>query len=221
MIKGVIFDADGTLLDSMSVWSELGERYLAKHGIKAGDDLAKTLYPLSLSESASYLKKAYCLGEGTEEIVSDIVGMVRLFYLNDVVPKVGAVDYIRRLHERKIPMIVATSNDKDLLKSVFLRLGIDRCFRGVITCDEENTCKRDSAIYIKAAEILGTKPCETVVFEDVLHGILSAKNAGFLTVAVDDVSNRTETEKLRAAADYFIRDFTDSVLKKIKAKGCK
>lgn len=67
-------------------------------------------------------------------------------------------------------------------------------------------------IYLKAAQKIGTQPWETIVFEDVLQGIVSAKSIGFKTVAVDDRSNKTETNQLRKEADYFILDFTDSIL---------
>lgn len=212
MLKGAIFDADGTLLDSMRIWRELGARYLSKHGIKAEAGLADILYPMNLEESSRYLKEAYLLPDSIEAITAETIALVRSFYLNEVVLKPGAADYLRYLHERNIPMIAATSNDEALLRSVFKRLYIDCYFQNILTCSALNVSKREPTIYLRAAREIGTQTQETLVFEDVLHGIQAATHAGFMTVAVDDASNKMETEQLRKTADHFIRDFTDPVL---------
>lgn len=212
MLKGAIFDADGTLLNSMSIWHELGQRYLAKYDIKAEAGLSEILYSMSLEESSRYLKETYGLSDIVESISAEMIGMLRSFYLNEVSLKAGVVAYLRHLHERNIPMIVATSNDKALLHSVFVRFQIDGFFQDILSCCELNTNKRDSMIYLKAAQRIGTQPQETVVFEDVLHGIRSSKKAGFITVAVEDSSNSSEIMELSSAANYFIRDFTDPIL---------
>lgn len=208
----MIFDADGTLLDSMSIWNELGQRYLMKRNMKAESGLSEILYSMSLEESSRYLKENYCLPDNTEIIAAELIEMIHSFYMNEVTLKTGVADYLRYLHEQKIPMLVATSNDKALLHRAFVRLQIDGYFREILTCSELNTNKREPLIYLKAAEKMGTSPQETAVFEDVLYGIQSAKKAGFITVAVDDASNRAETEQLRRTADYFIRDFSDPIL---------
>lgn len=212
MLKGAIFDADGTLLDSMPIWQELGQRYLTIHGITAEQGLSDILYAMSLEESSCYLKETYGLPDSVERITGEILALIRSFYMDEVTLKEGVTDYLRYLHERNIPMIVATSNDKALLHSAFVRLRIDRYFQDILTCSELNTNKREPMIYLKAAQKMGAHPQKTAVFEDVLYGIQSAKNGGFITVAVDDLSNQSETEQLRRTADYFIRDFSDPIL---------
>lgn len=215
MLKGAIFDADGTLLDSMSIWQELGQRYLAIHGIIAEQGLSDILYAMSLEESRRYLKETYGLSDSVKQISEDILGLIRSFYIDEVTLKEGVADYLRYLHERNIPMIVATSNDKALLHSAFVRLQIDRYFQNILTCSEENTSKREPTIYLRATQEIGTLPQEIAVFEDVLHGIQGAKKAGFITVAVADASNCMEREQLSHTADYFIRDFTEPILRTI------
>lgn len=215
MLKGVIFDADGTLLDSMPIWQELGQRYLAKYGIKAETGLSDILFPMSLEESSRYLKETYDLSNPAEIISAEILEMIRAFYINEVTLKAGVTDYLRYLYEQNIPMIVATSNDKSLLHHAFTRLQIDGYFQNILTCSELNTNKREPTIYLRAAQTIGTQPQETAVFEDVLYGIQAAKQAGFLTVAVEDSSNRLEKDQLSGTADYFIRDFAVPLLRTI------
>lgn len=215
MLKGAIFDADGTLLDSMPIWQELGQRYLAIHGITAEQGLSDILYAMSLKESSRYLKGTYGLPDSVECITGKILAMLRYFYINEVALKEGVTDYLRYLYEQNIPMIVASSNDKAVLHRAFVRLQINGYFKDILTCSELNISKREPTIYLRAAQEIGTLPQETAVFEDVLHGIQAAKKTGFITVAIEDSSNSSEREQLSGTADYFIRDFTDPLLRTI------
>lgn len=213
MLKGAIFDADGTLLDSMLIWRELGQRYLALHGIADKSGLADILYPMSLEESSVYLKQTYNLLDTPEKIAADTTAMLQDFYLNEVTLKPGSADYLHYLYKRNIPMIVATSSHRAYLQKAFERLRIRRYFRDILTCSDLGVSKREGGIYLSAARLIGTPPEYTAVFEDVLHGVLSAKNAGFITVAVEDSSAAQYKEDLYQTADYYIKDFTDPVLK--------
>ena len=81
-IKGAIFDADGTLLDSMKIWEDVGIRYLAGLGIKAPPELSNILYPMSLEESSKYLKEEYNLDKSIHEIKEGVLNIVSDFYLH-------------------------------------------------------------------------------------------------------------------------------------------
>lgn len=217
MLKGAIFDADGTLLDSMSIWEQLGQRYLAISGMEAKPELSSILAPLTLEESSQYLKAAYRLSDSVQQITAALTGLLRSFYRDEVALKPGVAEYLRRLRAQQIPMIVASSGDKALLRTAFARLQIDGYFQDILTCSELQTNKREPTIYRRAVQVLGTAPQETAVFEDALYAIQSARRAGLITVAVADASNQAEAVRLRQTADYFIRDFTDPVLRK---EGC-
>lgn len=213
MLKGAIFDADGTLLDSMPIWLELGQRYLASYGIAAKPELSDILAPMTLEESSRYLKEAYRLPDSAEQITAALTGQLHAFYRDEVALKPGVADYLRYLHTLQIPMLVASSGDRVLLRVAFARLQIDRYFQDILTCSELQTNKLEPLIYRRAVQMLGTAPQKTTVFEDALYAIQTARRAGLLTVAVADASNHAEAVRLRQTADYFIRDFTDPVLR--------
>ncbi len=214
MIKGIIFDIDGTLLDSMHIWGELGKRYLSFVGIEAKLGLAKILFPMSLDESSEYLKKEYNLPDSVERITEDTIKILEDFYRYEAKPKPGAVEFIKQMQDKYIPMAIATSGDRRILNTALERLGLSDCFATVLTCSDLKTNKRVPTIYLRAAELLGTKPEETAVFEDVLHAIKAAKSAGFITYAVEDNSSLQDREEIKETANYYLQDFTDPMLYK-------
>lgn len=208
MIKGIVFDADGTLLDSMFIWDELGERYLSSLGIKAKNGLGETLFPMTLKESSVYLKNEYSLSKTPLEIEEGILEILEDFYLNEVKLKNNAAQFLEKLSQKNIPMVIATSSDEKLLLGALERLGVEKYFKAILTCSELNTSKKEPFIYLEGAKILGTRAEETAVFEDVLFALETAKKAGFICVGVEDMSSIRDREKIIATADYYIKDFT-------------
>lgn len=215
MIKGAIFDADGTLLDSMHIWDEVGERYLRSKGKTPEADLYKILFPMTLEESSVYLKAHYSLDESPEKIKAGVLAIIDGFYRSEVGLKPGVKEYLVYLHQNGVRMSIATTSDKGQIDAAFSRLGIKSFFEEILTCSELQTSKRKPTIYLKAAETLGVKPSESVVFEDVLYAIKTARDAGFFTVAVEDTASSDKRDEIKKTADLYVQDFSDPALKKI------
>lgn len=209
MIKGAIFDVDGTLLDSMAIWEDAGVRYLEKMGLEPEKGLSGILHPMSVEEGAAYLKEHYGLRQNTEQIVSDVLEVVRDFYENEALPKPGAKEFLKKLSEQGLPMAAATSSDRMHIEVAFKRLGIRSYFRRIFTCSEVGAGKNKPDIYQRAAEELGTKPEETYVFEDMLHAIRTAADAGFRTVGVYDRFSEEDQEELKKMTDIYLPDLTE------------
>ena len=203
---------DGTLLDSMHIWSELGKRYLAAVGIEAKPGLAKILFPMSLDESSEYLKKEYNLPDSVEQITEDTIKILEDFYRYEAKPKEGVLAFLKQMQDKHIPMAIATSGDRRILNTSLERLGISDCFTAILTCSDLKTNKRVPTIYLRAAELLGTMPEETAVFEDVLHAIKAAESAGFITYAIEDEASIRDRDKIKEAADFYLQDFTNPAL---------
>lgn len=208
MIKGAIFDVDGTLLDSMEIWESLGVRYLQGIGMEPEKDLGKILYPMTIEEGVCYVKKQYGLIQDTAQITQEVLSIVRDFYYNEAALKQGALELLERLAQKGIPMAAATSGDRDHVEAAFRRLGISRYFKTIFTCAEVGKGKMNPLIYQMAAESLGTEPEETYVFEDVLYAIQTANKAGFHTVAVYDRFSEQDREEIKKQAEIYLPDFT-------------
>ena len=96
----LIFDMDGTLLDSMEFWQNLGRQYLESKGKSPDDDLEDVIESMTLQESASYFKKKYDLDEDTEEIIKEVLDFIEDKYLNEIPkPKFRRMVVSKELYE--------------------------------------------------------------------------------------------------------------------------
>lgn len=100
-IKAVIFDADGVLLDSLSVWKELGKRYITDLGYQPVAEMDEILFPMSMEQGADWLKNRFTLAYSEEKIVMDLKSRIRKYYFEEVPAKSGARDFFNALQNRK------------------------------------------------------------------------------------------------------------------------
>ena len=209
MIKGVIFDVDGVLLNSMPVWENLGELYLRHLGIEAEKDLGTKLYTMSLEQSAEYLTETYHLDLAPEQVIAGVNREVKDFYAGRVPLKEGVRQYLNEFHEKGVPMVIATTGDRQNAQAALKRLNVLRFFQGIFTCSEIGSSKNEPDIYYAAALQLDTDPGQTLVFEDAYHAICSAKKAGFKTVGVYDRANDRDLAHIWNTADIYLPEFRD------------
>ncbi len=210
-VTGMIFDVDGTLLDSMPAWAHSGERYLATLGVHAPASLGKTLFSLTMQQGAQYIKKTYGLSQTAEEIRAGIIQTVLEAYRKETGFKPSALEFLNVLRAAAIPMIVVTSNDKPLVEAAFERLGIRLYFKDILTCGDFGSGKDQPDIFYAAAERINSKVSGTWVAEDGLYAIRTAKKAGFRTIGIADVSSRDDEDDIKQLSDYFLFDYADDV----------
>ena len=206
MIKGAIFDFDGTLVDSMFIWDTFGEDYLRSLGKEPKENLTETFQTFTLEQSANYYREHYGITLSVREIVDGINARVAEIYKTKVTLKDGVKIFLEKLHADGVKMCVATVTDKSLVKDVLQKLGILSYFEEIFTCEEIGYNKETPHIYRAALTYLGTKKEETIVFEDVFHALMTAKNDGFPVAAVYDSHERKQA-LMRANADYYITDY--------------
>ena len=203
-INGAVFDADGTLLDSMSIWYELGARYLQGMNITPEEGLSEILYDMSLEQGCYYLQTRYKIKRAVNHILESILVIIDNFYVNEVKLKPGVKNFLERFN---LPAVIATSGDKDLLRAALVRNGVNDYFANIFTCSELETSKNESKIFLECAKFLDSKPENIIVFEDALFAIRTAKDSGFIIAGVQDDSNINYQSEIMKLSDYYITDW--------------
>ena len=206
MIKGAIFDFDGTLVDSMFIWDTFGEDYLRTLGKEPRENLTETFKTFTLEQAAEYYRAQYGVTLSVGEIVDGVNEMVSEIYRTKVALKNGVLEFLRDLQGKGVKMCVATVTDRPIVEDVLKKLGIRDFFTEIFTSAEVGHNKETPHIYRVALEVLGTSKEETVVFEDALHALMTAKNDGFTVAAVQDIHEAKQIE-MRSEADYYISDY--------------
>ncbi len=209
-LQSAIFDMDGTLLDSMHIWQDVGSKALRSIGIEPSPDLGARLMLMTFRDGAALCKEEYHLSQSVEEIMEMTKALVRNFYENQVQPKPGVVKFLSLLKMEGVWMYIATNTDRDLVEAALRHTGLEGFFRGVLTCAEVGAGKKDSPeIYERAMRRLQSNKKDTVVFEDALHAIQTAKAAGFRVCGVYDPSAEADQDAIRSLSDYYIRSFEE------------
>ncbi|MBR2445149.1 MAG: HAD family phosphatase [Clostridia bacterium] len=206
MIKGAIFDLDGTLLDSMFIWDTIGEVYLRSLDIEPRENLAEAFKTFTLEESAEYYRTHYGVTLSVAEIVDGVNRMIEDLYKSTVPLKKGVAEFLAGLSKAGVRMCIATVTDKYLVEAALTRLKVRQYFGEIITTAEVGCGKNDPKIYRTALAYLGTEKHETLVFEDVLHALMTAKNDGFPVAAVYDKHELRQTE-MKKNSDYYITNY--------------
>ena len=209
MLKGAIFDFDGTLFDSMFIWDTAGEMYLRSIGTEPDEDLQKVLKPMSLLQSATYIREKYAVKLTIEEIMDGINRTVEGFYFHTVQPKECIISLLEQMKAKEIKMCIATATDRYQVEAALKRCGMEHFFSEIFTCTDVGHGKDEPIIFQKAMDYLGTTRANTVVFEDAYHAAKTAKADGFITVAVYD-SHETKQAELHSVSDCFLENFTQT-----------
>lgn len=212
-IKGLIFDLDGTLLESMKMWRNLGQLYLSQKGIDAiPHNLQGILAAMELHESVDWLKREFNLPESPKAIMQGIELMLRNEYLYHIEPKPGTIDFLEKLTQSaKYKLCLATATPRHLVEPALKRLKMDHYFSFILTVDEVGVGKHKPDIYLMAAEKLGLKKNQTLVFEDVLYAIQTAKDAGFQVVAVAEEVEEDNRQEILNLADFYVENIADTL----------
>lgn len=208
-IEAVIFDLDGTLIDSMWMWRDIDREYLGRFRISLPDDLQESIEGMSFSETANYFKTRFSLPDSIEKIKADWNEMSWEKYEKKVPLKQGVKRFLEFLKQNHILMGISTSNSRALVEMVMEVLDIKSFFQVVVTACEVNAGKPAPDVYLKAAQLLDVKSEHCLVFEDIPNGIRAGKNAKMKVCAVEDEYSLYMTEEKKRLADYYIVNFDD------------
>lgn len=208
-IEAVIFDLDGTLVDSMWMWKEIDIEYLGSRNLELPEDLQKAIEGMSFSETADYFKKRFQLTESVEEMKAEWISMAQKKYETEVPLKPGVEKFLEFLKSKKVKMGIATSNGLELVRSVVKAHNLEHWISSIHTCCEVALGKPAPDIYLKVAQDLQVPPEKCLVFEDVEMGIQAGLNAKMRVCAVEDRFSVDQEAIKKEKAHYYIRSYED------------
>jgi len=210
-IDAVIFDLDGTLVDSMWIWREIDIEYLGRYGLELPETLQSEIEGMSFAETAVYFKNRFELPDSLEEIMRNWNEMAWEKYAKEVPLKPGAKEFLDLCKSRGIKLGIATSNSRELAQNVADVHGLHDYFDCIMTGSDVEKGKPAPDIYLAVASQMDVEPSKCLVFEDICHGITAGLAAGMSVCAVEDAYSAPQRNAKQKLAHYYINDYTEIV----------
>ena len=207
-VQGVIFDCDGTLLDSMGAWLAAQEEIARQAGKDLSEEEVETICTLTIPETGAFMHERLGLGACAQEVVDMINRLMFEYYTTKTKARSGALDFVKGLFDRGICCSVASSTPSALLKIGLDGAGFSPYLHAVVSVDDVGASKREPAVYDRARTLMGTKKSNTWVFEDAVYALRTLQSAGYHCVGIYDNDVAGSIDEL-AIADILIHEFTE------------
>lgn len=204
-IKYAIFDADGTLLDSMHIWDTVDGAFLMMRGIFPKEDRIFMRY--GYFNAVNRIIEEYGVDMTPDEIRSEIMKILKYYYDNVAKAKDGVKEFLQALNDNGVRCVVATATDRIVMKSALERLGLLEYFEEVFSTKDTGISKHDPHIYNMACDFLGADE-DIFVFEDAAYAIDTVVKAGYRVVAIEDYSAENEREHIKEVSDYYVTSYS-------------
>jgi len=232
MLKGkklVIFDMDGTLIDSIGIWNEVDRRLLAKLGAPEMPEAAiqaqrDAMLRAFRGEENPYL--AYCgaLGEkygpamDAQQIMKLRYGIASELLEKEIDLKPGAAEFLHRLKDMGLRLAIASTTKRGNLeiyrtrnRNIMDKAALDVIFERIYTQEDAQRIKPDPEIHLRLMREMGVAASECLIFEDSLVGVEAANAAGIDAAAVYDRYSEADQTAIRARSKYWFDSFADAL----------
>ena len=217
-IKGVIFDMDGTLVESLSFWGYLWERigreYFDDAGFVPSEKVDRAARTMIYVDAMTYFWEEYHPCEDINAFLAFAEDGIESFYKTVASVKPGACELLRHLKAAGVPIVLASATSMKYINVALRALGLDGYMDKILSCADLGHGKEEPHIYYAAAKAVGLAADELCVVEDSYVALETAKAAGFHTVGVYDKYGFCH-DRLRAAAEIYI-DSNDTLLSLIQ-----
>lgn len=192
-VRGAIFDCDGTLLDSMPMWTRTCVELLERHGVEDARRVFAERESLDMDEKCYWYHDNLGIGQSGEALYRELWDMVVAAYRTSVRPFEGCKAFLDELKDAGVPMVVASATPTELLREALQTHGLLGYFDSLVFAGDVGRGKEHPDVYLAARRQLGTPREQTWVFEDAPFGVRSAARAGFPVAAIlNDHDGRDE-----------------------------
>jgi len=186
MIKAVIFDMDGVMINSEPLWEKTEKIMMARKGLDYTPVYREEIVGLGQKDSAKLLKSTFSLTEDIEEIIKERISILLDIYNNELSLVNDLIKLLELISKNSYRVALASSSPLRVVKFVLNKFNLNKYFNPVVSGDMVKLGKPNPDIYLYTAERLGVTPKQCLVIEDSINGVNAAKNAGMYCVAVPD-----------------------------------
>lgn len=204
-----IFDFDGTLVDSMPVWSQKMLNILKDQNVDYPTDIIKTIATLGDKGTARYFKEEFGIKLSEEEMFKKMDEFAMPKYCNEIPLKSGVYNYLKMLKQNNCSINILTASPHKMLDPCLKRLGIYDWFNNVWSTDDFGLSKIDPNIYLKVSEKLDVLVNDVAFFDDNIGALKTAAKAGLFTVGVYDFTAEDFTDEIKSFCNVYIENFND------------
>ena len=204
-VRCMLFDLDGTLIDSMAYWHALTVHQANMRFGNLSEELEAQIAILPYPQVQALLAKTFSVP--IESVKTDrayVRGMMRLFYRDHIGEKKEACRILRDAHSRGIKTALLTATRQSVMGEALTRLDLLPHLDLILTPDDYPNGKSTEDIFLGALSHFGVKPEETLFFEDSLYSIELAHRLGIRTVGVEDHLNRFDRDRIREITEDFL-----------------
>ncbi len=202
--KGFIFDVDGTLCDTMGFYETFLHDYLKGMGIEPKPGLRDEIRGFTIPEAFMYIMEEYNIPKPGHEILSDADRILSEFYSNQATLKDGVVEFLEYARSKGIKMCIATATNREYIELMLRHFNIEKYFEFILTSPEVGRGKKFPDIYNISAQRLGCTIGNTIVFEDAVHAVKTAKKEGYTVFALSDKYQKKFEDEIRLNSDIYV-----------------
>lgn len=205
MIRAVIFDMDGVIVESEHIHIEAEQQTMLKHGVHISADELHTYTGTTAEFMFTELIKNYRLNTTFERIFKEKEEVLFKLLEKETRPTKGVIELLKKLKQKGIKLAIASSSHRKLIDYILRRLDIGRLFDFVVSAEDIAHSKPNPEIFLKSARGLKVKPVECLVVEDAKLGIEAAKSAGMRVIGY---RNPNSGDQDLSRADMIVYDFS-------------
>lgn len=218
-VSGVIFDCDGTLLDTMGLWYAMEKKLAASVGHRLSAQEQDHLRACTLEEAARFFYEGLGVGASVPDVERTIEAMACDFYAHEAKARPGVLTFLAQLKAADVRCAIASSSPHSMLDPGGAGSGVGRYLDVIVSTDDVGASKREAAVYDRARELLGTPLEATWVFEDAAYAVQTARNGGYHVLATWDCDESGTFEELQSLADHAVRSYREIDVERFLAGG--